>query len=371
MAWEVLHLTNPPMVRDDVLPIQRRALKAFGSYAVPLGVRENSTYDKATSAFVSEFQRRKNATGYKPALRTDGWADWATKKALGVLPGAITPQAPQYVGYAVPGTWGVWNIGPQCMAVNRDPARVQVQGVGYNTSAFLSPDPQHSYIEARNEGTAELLRLALPDPRRKFIAGYSMGADVVARFLAAWPAERRDEIVGVFTFGSPARPAGTDESGSTSANGGISGFYTPEWARSREWSYHIDGDMYSDAAGLMPALYDILTRMEASPEFMMYLFQVLSSSFGPALLGVAGQAVPGFGALSGILGMVTSGPLSSTSGPPNLFAMMLNLPMIITTLIAALKFLFTNAHGKYWVDRIFDGMNAEDHAASVVRRLAV
>jgi hypothetical protein len=385
MAWEILHLTDPPMHRDDVPPIQHEALDRFGSYAIPLGVRENGVYDQATSDFVAAFQTRKNASGYQPRLRTDGWCDYATKAALGVLPAPPVPKPPTYLGLCVPGTWGVWNIGPQVMAVNRQPDKVQVQGVGFNTGAFLNPDPRHSYVDARNEGTAELLRLALPDPRPKFITGYSLGADIVVRFLEQWPTARRGEITGVFTFGSPGRPPGVTKLGFDHGGAGISGVYTPEWARDREWSYTISGDMYPCSVGLLPQIYEILTRMEATAAFMRYLFGMLSSKFGPVLLGltktaagilipaaigVAGAAIPGFGALAPILGLVTKGLITDITGPLSLAAMMLNLPMIISTLMAALKFVFTNAHQKYWVNPIFEGMTAENHAASIVRQLA-
>lgn len=387
MPWEILHLTDPPMVRDDVAPIQREALERFGSYAVPLGVEVNGTYDEPTAEFVSAFQRRKNDSGYTPALRTDGQADWATKRALGVLP---TPPPVQpaktapYLGLCLPGTWGVWNIGPQIMAINRNPAKVQVQGVGSNTGAFLNPDPRHSYVNARNEQVAETLRLALPDPRPKIISGYSLGADSVVRVLEQWPANRRDEIRAVFTFGSPGRPPGVTKLGPDPGGAGISGVYTPEWARDREWSYAINGDMYPEAVGLLPQLYDILTRLALTAEFALYLFKVLSDKFGPLLLGLAKTAagvaipiglsaasavVPGVGALAPILGLVTKGLIGDTSGPLSLAAMMLNLPDIIATLVAALKFVFTNAHQKYWVDPIFEGQTAENHAASVVARL--
>jgi hypothetical protein len=333
----------------------------FRSYAGHLA--DTEIFDQQMVDAVTEMQRRYQ-------LPVTGYIAYADKVRMGYL--IEGPKVPPYVGYSVPGTWGVWNIGPQCMAVNRYPEKVQLQGVGYNTSAFINPDPSHSYVEAVREGTAELLRLALPESRKKFISGYSMGAEVVARFLAAWPAERRDEIVGVITFGSPSRPPGPTKWGPDPGGAGISGFYTPEWARDREWSYTVDGDMYAEAnSPLMTALYNILTRMEFSTDFMMYLFQVLTSSLGPALLGLAGSFIPGFGALKGLLGMITPGDLDETDGPPNLFAMVTNLAVIIPALIGALKFVFTNAHGRYWVDRIFEGMTAEDHAASVVRRLAV
>lgn len=378
--------TDPPMSGDQVKLIQTDALRRFASYAVPLGVTVNGLYDKATSDFIREYQRRKGESGYRPILPANptaslGDCDYATKQALGILPMAPTPTGPRYVGYAFPGTWGTWNIGPHCMAVNRAP-NVWVQGVQWNTSAFLNPDPHHSYVEARNEGVAEFMRLALPDPRPKILSGYSMGADVVTRALLAWPADRRSEIVGVIKFGDPGHLPGVQGS----VNGGISRVYTPDWAVSRTTSYQISGDMYGDAPGLVPAFYELLTRMELSTEFIKYLFTWLTgvpldlgsilnqvaapaNGVGAQMLGLSGSQIPGFGALAPILGLITPGGPNQTSGPVSLPQMLLNLPAIAVSLVALLKFLFSNAHGRYWVDPIFDGLTAEDHAAGVVRRL--
>lgn len=339
----------------------------FRSYAGHLA--DTPLFDVEMQAVVAEMQDRYVAAG-KLRIGTfpRGVINLKTKQVMGYLD--RPPAPPEYVGYAVPGTWGVWNIGPHCMAINRNPAKVYVQGIGTNTGAFLTPDPRHSYIDARDEQVAELLRWALPEPRKKIVSGYSLGADSVVRFLDRWPADRRDEIAAVFTFGSPGRPPGRTKLGNDPGGAGISGFYTPEWARDREWSYAIDGDMYADAnSPLMNALYDILTRMEASVEFMKYLFGILTSSIGPALLGVAGAFIPGFGALKGLLGLITAGSSADTDGPPNLFAMLTNMAVIIPALVGALKFVFTGAHGKYWINREFEGMTAEDHAASVVARL--
>jgi hypothetical protein len=388
MSWDgIWRLTDPPMSGDQVSLIQSRALRAFASYAVPLGVTVNGLYDAPTAAFVAEYQHRKEMGGYRPELPVNptarrGDCDYATKQALGILPMAPPPvrKGPEYVGYAVPGTWGQWNVGPHCMAVNRA-SNVWVQGVQWNTNAFLNPDPQHSYVEARSEGTAELLRLALPDPRPKIIAGYSMGADVVVRFLHAWPADRRDEIKGVFTFGSPGRPPGPTKLGPDPGGQGISGVFTPEWARAREWSYTIDGDMYSEAVGVMNPIYELLTRMEATPEFAKYLFTWLTgipldfgailsnvkappTEIGAVLLGLAGGGVPGFAALAPIIKWITGG-----DDLISLPEILLNIPAIVISLVGLLKFVFTGAHGHYWVDPIFGGMTAEDHAAATVRQI--
>jgi hypothetical protein len=395
MAWDGIYRpADPPMSGEQVKLIQSKALKAFGSYAVPLGVTINGLYDAATAAFIEEYQRRKNDSGYRPRLPANptakpGDCDYESKKALGILPGAPPMPGPtqRYVGYCCPGTWGTWNVGPQIMAINRAP-RVQVQGVQWNTSAFLNPDPQHSYIEARTEGAAELMRLALPEHRLKIITGYSMGADVVTRFLLEWPAERRDEILAVIKFGDPGHLPGLGIVGQNSAHGGISRVYTPDWAVGRTYSYQISGDMYGDADGYLPAFYELLTRMEATPAFAGYLFTWLTgipltlegiltatlkaapSVIGAGMLGLAGNsALPGFGALAPILGMITPGLLTQKDGPISLPDMLLNLPTIIVSLLALMKFVFTSAHGHYWTDPIFDGMTAEDHAASIVRKL--
>lgn len=397
MAFDgIYRLQNPPLEGDIVLKAQNKAIAAFGSYAKPLGVVANGKYDAPTAAFIKEYQARKEASGYRPFLPANpnakrGDMDAETKKALGILPMPPAPASAKYVGLAVPGTWGFWNLGPQIMAINRIPNRVFVQGVFYNTNAFIAPDPMHSYVEARTEGVAEMLRLALPDFRPKFPAGYSMGADVVTRFLYEWPAERRHEIVGVFKFGDPGHYPGMGIVGANSAHGGISQVWTPEWALDRTYSYQVSGDMYGDAAGYLPFMYDILTRAEFSVEFIKYMFTLLTgipldlgsiftgvtakpSPAGAGLLGLGGNSgMAGFGALSGILGLITPGLPSITTGPISLLAMLADIPGIVTTLIAALKFMFTGAHGHYWGDqyRLFEGLCAEDHAAMMVSRLAV
>ena len=79
-----------PLSGDQVRLIQRRALRAFGSYSRPLGVQINGVYDGPTGKFVKEFQSRKNSTGFRPQLPANpnaqpGDCDYETKKALGIL----------------------------------------------------------------------------------------------------------------------------------------------------------------------------------------------------------------------------------------------------------------------------------------------
>jgi hypothetical protein len=121
--------------------------------------------------------------------------------------------------------------------------------------------------------------------------------------------------------------------------------------------------------------------METSVEFAKYLFTWLTgipldlgailsnkkappTEIGAVLLGLAGGGIPGFAALAPILKWVM--------GADDLISLpeiLLNIPAIVISLVGAMKFLFTNAHGRYWTDAIFGGMTAEDHAAATVRQL--
>lgn len=346
-----------------VTKIQHRLIRNYRAYSQ--NVHETGVYDQATADAVSEFQRR---TG----LPATGISDWATEVRLGVV--APIPAAPHCTIYTVPGTWAGWNDGPPAwVAWGVDHNRFRQQGVDYPAEGFLMPDPMVSYNASRDMGTAELLRLALPDRGPKVFDGYSQGADVVVRALLQWPADRRDEIKAVVTFGSPGRPPGATLLGNDPGGAGISGVYTPEWARGREYSFTLPGDMYANASGLLPQIYDILTHLDMNVDFIMYLFQILTSTFGGQLLGtipVVGNVL-GAGALSGLLGLVTPGPVTQTTGPPNLMAMMLNIPGIISALMQALQFLMTNAHQNYNVTPAFGGLTGVKKAIQIINALSV
>jgi hypothetical protein len=140
----------------------------------------------------------------------------------------------------------------------------------------------------------------------------------------------------------------------------------------RYYSFAINGDMYPAATGLLPQLYSILVRAEASAEFAMYLFQIFLTSAGGMLLGsIPGGDLLGAGSLSGLMGLITPGPTTQTTGPPNLFAMILNIPAIIQTLMTSLQFLITGAHGHYGDQPVFDGMTGVDKAVQLIHALPV
>jgi len=325
----------------QVAKIQHRLLFAYprNSHAVEHGVTESGTFDLATKAALIDLTTFLDAQGKK--LRVDGIADYAVQVAIGAY--IPPPQGRRY----------------------------PIQGVGYNTNAFLQPDPMHSYVQCVNEGTAEGLRLALPDTRPKIGIGYSQGGDVVNNWIRQWPADRQGEIKMIVTFGSPARRPGPTLLGDDPPGSGISRNYTPQWAWDRTYDFAAPGDMYPEAPddSLLPQLYQILIRAAATPDFALYLFNILGSTFGGALLGQSGNSsLLGFGSLSGILGLITPGPATQPSGQINLLAMITNIPAIVETLIVALEFIITGAHGTYGdpAHANWDGMTGVDKAVQLI-----
>lgn len=329
----------------DVLPlvskIQRRLLFAYPKYsrAIKHGVTESGVFDDATQRALIDLTSHMNDTQNR-GLRTDGVANWRVLVAIGAVTAAPTAPTKRFIQ----------------------------QGVGFDTSAFLMGNPTHSYVDAINEGSAELLRLALADPRPKVVIGYSMGDDVANHAMLRWPAERRDEIKMFVGFGSPSRPAGATLLGNDPGGAGIAGVYTPNWLRDRAYHFTHDGDMYANAVGILPQLYQILIRLEASIEFAAYLFNVFVTSIGQQLLGTVTAQIPGAGALSGLLGLITPGKVEDTSGKVNLPAMLTNLPAIVQTIAAALKFVHTNAHYRYHDLPLpaWRGLTAVDCAAQII-----
>lgn len=324
----------------QVTKIQHRLIFAYpkNSRAIELGVQESGIYDSATEEAVKNLQ-----PCFTPPIFPNGIADYATQIALGAVIKAPPPPKPK---------------------------RFYQQGVGYPAMGFLQPDPNTSYVESRNAGTAELMRLAQPDPRPKVVIGYSQGDDVVAYFLEQWPADRRNEIKMVVGFGSPSRPAGPTLLGNDPGGCGISGHWTPLWARDRTYHFTHDGDMYPNARGLLFLLYDILTRMEVSLDFAMYLFQVLSSEAGKVLIGITPSSLEGAGALDTLSKLVTTGVSTAVGNeivpPLTLFTL---LPQLLWLIIDGLKFVSTNAHMHYHDQPLpeWRGLTAVDCAAQLIQ----
>lgn len=330
MAWKQPQLTDPPMVGVEIGKLNRRLLLAYAgsSKAVEVGVKQHNVFDAATDKALRNVQVHLANTEDPKYNREPGVLTYDCKVRLGVI--TLPPVSPK--------------------------KRFVQQGVGFSTDAFLMGDATHSYVNACDEGSAELLRLALPLVGvPKVGLAYSMGGDVLRQALEQWPADRRGEWKLLGVFGNPSKRPGPTLFGDDPGGQGISGVWYPEWTRDRLWDFTLPGDMYPNSVGLLPQIYQILVRLEASFEFALYLFNLLTSSFGPALLGLAGAGfssiTAGFGALSSIRSMITIGgigtaPAQSTADV-NLLAMITNIPAIVQSLIAALKFVQTNAHYHY------------------------
>ncbi len=320
---------------DEIRKLQHRLLFAYAgsSRAHDEGVIESGVFDAATDRALRNIQKHLAATEDPKYNRLPGVLTYDCKVRLGVILVAPAAQEKRFIQ----------------------------QGVGFSTDAFLMGDATHSYVDARIEGSAELLRLSLPMVGvPKVWIGYSMGDDVVNTALLQWPEDRRDEIKMVVGFGGPSRRPGATLLGNDPGGSGISGVYGPDWARDRTYQFTHEGDMYANAVGLLPWLYQILTRMEVSLDFAAYLFNLFASTVGRQLLGVVASSLPGAGALSGVLKLI--------SPDVDALAIFTLLPKIIRTIAAALKFVETNAHYHYHdqPQSFWRGLTAVDCAAQII-----
>lgn len=352
MVWQQPQLADPPMISPEIAKINRRLLLAYpkASKAVEEGVTLSDEFTPATKRATINYQTYVNdhlLPGEKP-LRTDGVFDYATKVRAKVV---VIPTGPA-------------------------PRKFVQQGVGFDTSAFMMGNPSHSYVDAVMEGSAEGLKLSLPTVGvPKVGLAYSMGGDVLKRWMQLWPADRRDEWKLLVVFGNPSRRPGPTLLGNDPGGKGISGTWYPEWTTPRLWDFTQPGDMYPNSVGVMPQMYQILTRMEASIDFAMYLFQMLTSSFGPMLLGLAGSMIPGFGLLSGLLTLITPGdenedPAESVE-QVNLLAIITNIGGIVKALGGLINFVRTGAHFRYHdqPQPFWRGLTGVDCAAQIIQEL--
>jgi len=199
--------------------------------------------------------------------------------------------------------------------------------------------------------------------------------------------------------------------GNDPGGAGISGNYTPAWLQPIAYHFTQPGDMYANAVGLLPMLYDVLTHMDLSLEFATYLFNFAMTLPGKLLMGTEPSNQAGAGALSGLapmmglaagsvvgggLGSAVGGPLGgvlggmggnvlggvlgqmggTVGGLPQQQAGLLNvtqifalLPQIVQTIVAALQFMFTQAHSHYHdtPQPYWRGLTAVDCAAQIIK----
>jgi hypothetical protein len=321
----------------------KRKLRGKFSYAKQLDDTEYFGTD--LQAVLSTYQSRKNpdlvAAG-KPPLRIDGVLDYATQDALGMISHA--PPAPRYPIQGVGGDSRAYLMPPDAPSFNRDVAAFGAEG--HRLHAIL-----------RTRGPASIVPI-----------GYSMGGTSVKRFLDTVPLEWRSDIKMVITFGDPSMPAGGSLLGDMPGEG-ISKEPQPQWCWDRYYSFAIDGDWYPQARGLLFFLYQIIARMELTLDFAMWLFTEFPKLAMQQLMGQAPSSDPLSGVLSGLAGVMTTGPtniIGSLLGPVQILAL---LPQLVQLLTDAIKFAMTGAHGLYGDPghALWDGMTGVDKAVSLIR----
>lgn len=345
---------GPGDVSPEVPNIERRLLRAYpkNSHAVEHGVVLDDRYTDGTAAAVQDITRfmnndpveleRLRRMGIATPLRDDGVANLAVRKAIGA--------------YVDP--------------VYR--SKYPIQGVWADSRAFLNPPTAHSFNKATDQFRDEFMRLYRPMAGTNiWLIGYSMGGVSVQKCLTALPPEWRAFVLGITTFGDPSMPAEGSLLGNDPGEG-ISKLPQPQWVRNRYWSYSIDGDWYPRARGLLFLLYQVLTRAELTLDFAIYLFTKFPQQAFQELLGLAPSDDPLHGALSGLTGLMTTGPAGAIGQLLNPVQLLTVLPELVYLLFDAIKFIATNAHGKYGdpAYALWDGMTAVDHAAANIRRVA-
>jgi hypothetical protein len=330
--------------------IQHRLLYAYPAHSNSIlhGVIQSGTYDLATQLSVMDFAHYCNATD-GTHFRTDGICDYALQVRLGAyVPPRLGPKYP-------------------------------MQGVYYNSNAFLAPDPLHNYVQAITEAQREGVRLYSLEVGTPIIAlGYSMGGDSVKMFMRGLPPEWRQYVKLAAAFGDPARPNPDvstllvpDVPGADGPGWGISRNAHDTWYQDRLLSFGIDHDWYPRCrTEVLALLYRILTRAALTLEFASYLFSVLPTLPGQILLGATPSDDPAAGALAGLAPQVISSGSQAVNGILNPLALFTLLPQLVELMIDAVQFAATNTHGMYGdpAHALWDGRTAVDYAVEQIRQ---
>lgn len=344
----------------QVAKIQHRLIYAYpkNSHAIDHGVIETGTFDTPTQAALIDLTTFDNtdpaqlaslkARGIEVPLRNDGIADYNVQLAIGA---AVKPK-----------------LGP----------KYPMQGVNYNSNAFLAPDPMHTYIQAITEAQTEGVRLYSLEVGEPIIPiGYSMGGDSVKMFMRGLRPEWRPFVKAVVTFGDPSHPLiGTgnlvpDVPGADGPGYAISRDPHDEWYRDRLLSFGVNGDWYPRCrTQVLALLYQILIRASLTIDFATYLFTVLPTQAGQVLLGQQPSDDPAAGALAGLAGHVTTGPVNVIGEILNPVEILALLPELIELMTDAITFAATSAHGMYGDPQhaFWDGKTAVDYAVEQIQQ---
>lgn len=351
-AWIGLgfdEITGAPDAGPSVAKVQHRLIFAYAknSKALLHGVQESGVWDNATRDALIDLMLYINRTEGK-TFRTDGIANSAIQNRIGAT-------APLVVARKYP-----------------------LQGVSYDTTAYLMPPTAHSFNKATAQGATEGKNLFDKIAGPVIGIGYSMGAKTLRDFEMRLSPSEQARYLGSFNFGDPSmRPGGSllgDDPGE-----GISQEFHPDWVANRYWSYSLDGDWYPRARGLLFFFYRVIARAELTLEFAMYLLtqfpmeamqELTGLKASSDTTGVAGILAPLAGLMTtGPLNMIPANPLSNLISPLQLFAL---LPQLIQLLIDAVKFAMSNAHGMYGdpAHATFGGMTGVDHCVTTIRTIA-
>lgn len=239
-------------------------LRGKFSYASRLDV--GPVFTAELSAVVEEAQRRYGLTP------TGVW-DYALKLKSGYLGPAPTPPPPvKPILYTVAGTWSHWDAGFQADAARALLDTYQWQPVWYPASfGFINPPypGAPAYVQSVELGVDESVRLINLNPGRFALAGYSQGAEVVGRLcqelVGGRLKHRRGDLLGVATFGDPARQP-SDRTVGDGKGTGISRLVIPEADTLNRLTAAVKGDMYctiptGQTGDQMHAAYTALTHL--------------------------------------------------------------------------------------------------------------
>ena len=233
------------------------------SYAAHLD--DTPVFGVGLATVIEEAQRRYQ-------MPVTGIWDYALKLKSGYL-GPVSPPPPaKPVLYTFAGTWSHWDAGFQADAARALLDTYTWQPCAYPASfGFINPPfpGAPAYVQSVEHGVNEGIRLITLNPGKFALSGYSQGGEVVGRLcqevVGGRLAHRRGDLLGVATFGDPARQP-SDRTVGDGTGAGISRLVIPDAGTLNRLTAAVKGDMYAtipdgQVGDQMHAAYIALTRM--------------------------------------------------------------------------------------------------------------